>query len=357
MPEFSVISPVYNTSEYLHGFIGSILGQTFPDFELILVDDGSSDDSLAICREYAAKDDRVTVLTQKNQGAGSARNLGIETAKGTYLLFYDSDDLADIRALEKLSAVITAKRADLYLYGADEIRLNKQNEMVKSGERIPPRLDLITKEDCRKVFCDLIFSAVLNPPWNKVYRRDLVMEYGVRFADTRRAQDAFFNMDYFCRIESLYAVPDVCYCYRTNSQDKVWKKYPKDIYKIDVRYNTAVEECCREFGVYSGHDRERVDKWFFMSVLRDAGFYRNPHWKLSRREKRVYVDTVISDPYIVERAKRSQTPDKITKSVKKRILEHDAKGLMRDIRRHEAFCSLYDLYCRSLRKLIKRKSP
>ena len=102
MPEISVIIPVYKAENYLCHCIDSILGQSFVDFELILVDDGSPDGSGAICDEYAKKDDRIRVIHQKNRGVSSARNAGLDAARGNWVTFIDSDDYVKKEFLEHL---------------------------------------------------------------------------------------------------------------------------------------------------------------------------------------------------------------------------------------------------------------
>ena len=106
MPKISVIVPVYKVEKYLHECVDSILTQTFPDFELILVDDGSPDNCGKICDEYAEKDSRVRVIHQENQGLSGARNSGMDVARGEYIAFVDSDDRVDIRYLELLLAAV-----------------------------------------------------------------------------------------------------------------------------------------------------------------------------------------------------------------------------------------------------------
>ena len=106
MPKISVIVPVYNVEKYLHECVDSILAQTFTDFELILVDDGSHDNSGVICDEYAAKDERITVIHQKNQGQAAARNNAIVIAKGEWIHFVDSDDLIHPQTLEILYSAV-----------------------------------------------------------------------------------------------------------------------------------------------------------------------------------------------------------------------------------------------------------
>ena len=117
-PSISVIVPIYNSDKYLQRCIDSILSQDFEDFELLLIDDGSTDNSGDICDKYAEKDMRVRVFHKKNGGVSSARNLGIENAKGEWVVFIDSDDWVDITMLEKLykNAVVTLNNSMFLAY-------------------------------------------------------------------------------------------------------------------------------------------------------------------------------------------------------------------------------------------------
>ena len=123
MPFFSVIMPCYNSGKYLSKAVDSVLAQTFPDWELIVVDDGSTDNSLAILNEYQG---RLKLLRQTNQGAGTARNLGIKQATGEYLAFLDSDDFWFPWALETLAAAIAESRAEI---AAGEVVRFRENDL------------------------------------------------------------------------------------------------------------------------------------------------------------------------------------------------------------------------------------
>ena len=112
MPEISVIVPVYKAEAYLHACIDSILSQTFSDFELILVDDGSPDNCGAICDDYAARDSRVRVIHQENQGQAAARNRALAAAKGEWVCFVDSDDAVHPQMLERLRQAAAESGAD-----------------------------------------------------------------------------------------------------------------------------------------------------------------------------------------------------------------------------------------------------
>ena len=116
-PAISVVVPVYNVEKRLSICVDSVLQQTFSDFELILIDDGSADRSGQICDAYAQADARVQVVHQANAGVSAARNQGLELAKGTYIMFVDSDDEIDSKFLECAYQDITEKKADLYVSG------------------------------------------------------------------------------------------------------------------------------------------------------------------------------------------------------------------------------------------------
>ena len=116
MIKISIIVPVYNTEKYLGVCLDSLISQTYKDIEIICVDDGSTDNSLQILNDYAAKDSRIKILTQKNQGPSVARNLGLEKAKGEYITFVDSDDWVSIDMCEKIYSKAIDTNADLVLF-------------------------------------------------------------------------------------------------------------------------------------------------------------------------------------------------------------------------------------------------
>ena len=112
-PTISVIAPVYNTEKYLPRCIDSILAQTFTDFELLLIDDGSKDNSGAVCDEYASKDERVRVFHKENGGVSSARNVGLDNAKGEWITFVDSDDWIAETMYQEMYELATLENADI----------------------------------------------------------------------------------------------------------------------------------------------------------------------------------------------------------------------------------------------------
>ena len=131
IPKVSVIIPVYNTEEYLRECLDSVVNQTLKDIEIICIDDGSTDSSLDILKEYAKKDNRITVLKQKNQSSGIARNAGLSIAQGKYLSFLDSDDLFELELLESLYKKIISTKSDIAICDADKFDSEGNNYNLK----------------------------------------------------------------------------------------------------------------------------------------------------------------------------------------------------------------------------------
>lgn len=205
MPELSIIVPVYNTEKYLPKCIESILNQTFKDFELILVDDGSVDLSLKICEKYSEPDKRITVLSQKNQGPSAARNAALKIAKGEFIGFVDSDDFIEPQTYE--TALKEMKNgADTVFWGVNvfsDDNLNTEwfdnyynnNEYGKKNLTLDKRLNI----------------AVV--PWNKIFRNSVIKEHEIDFPEGRLYEDNAFWWKYTAWCKNIFFIPEKLYFY------------------------------------------------------------------------------------------------------------------------------------------------
>lgn len=204
----SVIVPIYRVEKYLPACIDSILNQTFTDFELILVDDGSPDRCPEICDETAKRDARVRVIHQANAGLSAARNAGIEAAHGAWLSFVDSDDYIAPQFYEKLYQ--TAQRTD-----ADCVMCSVQN-VDESGKPIDSALMRVAdevktgQEVLRKIGRDDVTPYLT--AWNKLYRRKLFNT--LRYPAGRQNEDVFVFAELFCQVQRAVCVAEPLYFYR-----------------------------------------------------------------------------------------------------------------------------------------------
>lgn len=223
----SVIIPVYNAEKYLRQCLDSVLGQTLREIEVICVDDGSTDSSLAIIREYAAKAPRLRLLTQPNSGAGAARNLGIENANGEYIAFVDADDWVERRYCESLYA--SAEK-----YSADVTVCNAQRVDAKTGKNLPSEWMLKEKYIPSASFSPLeikkyIFQFTYGQVWDKLFRTGFLNAHKLRFPTLRAAEDTSFAYIALLEARKIAVCPEILLNYRVNvdgSTSNSFVKYP-----------------------------------------------------------------------------------------------------------------------------------
>lgn len=193
----SIIIPVYNTGNYLHQCIDSILNQSFKDFELLLIDDGSSDLSGTVCDEYALKDNRVRVWHQANRGVSAARNLGLQHAKGQWIYFPDSDDIVWEDAFKYMIGLIREQSA--FVIAGYEVYNEGGKCTYACAER---KQHTITKNDAlMEMFAptDYRYQGYL---WNKLFKADIIRDYNISFVQNIKFnEDRLFNVEYLCRIK------------------------------------------------------------------------------------------------------------------------------------------------------------
>ena len=214
-PAVSIIIPVYNTEKYLRECLDSVLAQTMTEIEVLCVDDGSTDSSLAILREYAVKDPRLTLYTQDHQFAGAARNLGIKHAVGKYLLFLDSDDVFDPQLVEKSYNRAEETEADICVFGGELF-------FDDSGKRCPApnlcRPDLCPKEVFSAAdFPDEIFSFTTPASWNKIFRREFIITEGLKFPKHRTCEDLVFVLTALACAKRITLLDEPLVSYRQHS--------------------------------------------------------------------------------------------------------------------------------------------
>ena len=207
MAQVSIIVPVYQVEAYLRQCIDSILAQTFTDFELILVDDGSKDQSGAICDEYSERDSRICTIHTENKGAAAARNAGLARASGEYIAFVDSDGYISETMLERMCEVIGNSKADLVICNflhmfpdeKDNFSLPLQ-DMEISGREV------LAHRKTQKNY------GVWTVVWNKLYKRKLFEN--LRFPEGKYFEDEFFSDQLYVSCGSVHVIPDVLYFYR-----------------------------------------------------------------------------------------------------------------------------------------------
>ena len=200
----SIIVPVFNVEKVLSQCIESVMAQTFSNFELLLIDDGSNDNSGKICDEFAQRDNRISVFHQKNQGVSKARNEGIKHSIGSYLCFIDSDDFVDPKYIERL--VENMNYNTLPICGIRFI--NAKIDFTPESKQVSFEKD---SQHIEKVLHNLYFTG----PVCKLFSRDVITNNGIAFdASMRLSEDLHFVLRYIQHIDNICLISEALYNYR-----------------------------------------------------------------------------------------------------------------------------------------------
>ena len=216
--KISVVLPVYNVANYLRKCLDSLVHQTFDDFEVICVNDGSTDLSLSILEGYAISDSRIKIITQENQGLSGARNTGIKEVKGDYVLFVDSDDWLDENALELLYEHVSGFDPDITMFKFkyyDEDTGNFSEGPFTNLEAIDP--SFYTGNFCYMDVLDILFK-ISHAPFNKLYKTSFLRKTDAQFLHGSYYEDLEFFYNVFLKAKKVSVLDEYLYYYRIREQ-------------------------------------------------------------------------------------------------------------------------------------------
>ena len=223
----SVIVPVFNLEEYIGECLESILKQTFQNIEIIVVDDNSSDGSVKVIEQLVRKDSRIKmILLEENHGAGHARNVGMQFARGDYLMFLDGDDFFSSVMLEKLYSICEKYNTDIAVCNAYmHDHVSGKNELFDETSRY--KFDKVGIPFALKEIAPYAFQFMHEMAWNKMFRRKFVLNTGVKFQEQHNANDQFFVFANLMSAANIVMYPEPLVYYRTNVKGQLSKSIPK----------------------------------------------------------------------------------------------------------------------------------
>jgi glycosyltransferase involved in cell wall biosynthesis len=209
----SVIVPIYNAEKYIRTCLDSLINQSLKNLEIILVDDGSTDNSYHICHEYSKHDKRITLLTQLNRKQGAARNQGIKIAKGQYIGFLDADDFVDQRYYEAMSEAVRKHNADVALASVVKISNGKKKQKWLF------KIEELYRTDFEKfIICKQNENFAV---YNKIYKKEFIDEHVLRFPEGVFYEDGPFSVRALHYANKIVTVPNVNYFYVKNMDSTV----------------------------------------------------------------------------------------------------------------------------------------
>ena len=232
-PKVSVIIPVYNTELYLRECLDSVIHQTLKEIEIICVDDGSTDRSLEILREYEARDGRFRVLTQPNVNAGAARNRGLDLARGEYLSFLDADDFFEPKMLERAYATARNCGAEILVYRCNNYITEEDRYTERQNSIEAANIPEIQPFPATAVKGNLFFTFV-GWAWDKLISRQYIQENGLRFQEQRTTNDLYFTYFALAKAQRIATIDDLFAHHRIQlptsleaTRDKSWDCFYK----------------------------------------------------------------------------------------------------------------------------------
>ena len=251
----SIIVPVYNVEKYLPQCLDSLIGQTYRDLEIICVNDGSIDGSLAILNQYGAKDARIRVVSQENQGLSGARNTGVQNAHGEWMMFVDGDDWLELDSIEQV--MLSAKDADLVFFSyIREFRTGSAPKYIfderpkrYSGEQMDWLFERLMAPNGEEMRNPAKLDS-LSTAWGKLYKTAIIIQYHLQFVSTVEVgtEDLLFNVEYFAHSQNAHYLPAPLYHYRKLSGASLAYSHKSDLDKKWQNMFQRIEEILLPLG-------------------------------------------------------------------------------------------------------------
>ena len=349
IPKISLVISIYNGAKFIERCMNSVYAQKFDGLEIILVNDGSTDNTRELIETYAEKDDRIIVINKENGGLGSARNAGMKVAKGEYITFPDVDDWFESDMCKDLYALAKSGDYDVVIAGANNY--SQKLDLINTVNY--PRMSFVSNKECfsniMKFFpTTLLFDVV----WNKLYKRKFLIENGLCFSDLRRAQDAYFSLEVFEKITSLITTEKAYYNYLNNEVAQVNLKFPINYIDINIKYYYKLKEVFGARGLYNGDIKIQYDTSFVETIYATINMFDNPRWRLDKNQQRQYIVDILNrtevTEYLKDAAVRADALDKFklikNKDVDKIIKLHNKEKFKDSLRKNKLLMKIYHVF-------------
>lgn len=301
-PLVSIIVPIYNVEQYIEECIKSIVNQTLTQIEIILVNDGTKDDSINKIKKYIDNDDRIILINKENGGLSSARNKGLEIAKGDYILFIDSDDYIDTDMVQEMYESMSSNDLDIVMCGYKRV----ENEKVYE---VHPPIEsniIFNKEDIIKIVEQGHNTKSIWFVWRNMYRKDILTKNSLTFnEDIKFGEDSVFNMNSFLSSNKIMSIDKCLYNYRLNPNSLTQSKH-----KPNLEENVMLQYCekikiVKDYNLNKGTTK-KINIYFIvhsLNILIDniyKGNNRDAVEKLKDIRKHYIVNKALKDVNLID---------------------------------------------------------
>lgn len=296
---YSLIVPLYNREDTIRACLDSLLAQTISDYEIIIVDDGSTDNSGKIADEYAQNHEKIKVIHKQNGGLADARNVGLINACGEYVLFPDSDDEYKSNLLEQVDKYYGK---DLIVFGYDIEYLEVIEQKTITNENIDSE-----KSFLKEILIRIENSGAFNVAWNKAYKKEVIRE--LKFECLMPAEDLIFNCNYYKKVSSVAVLSDRLYRYMRKEDVSLATKYNPNLINIVKIANEKRKELYKFFGLEDTKSKELLAKkivGYNFSLV--PNIFRRGNG-LKAKQKYMQLKQIVKDKKLKEQIKLAKRKD------------------------------------------------
>lgn len=286
MKKISIIIPVFNAEDYLYQGIEKLMSIKYEELEIILVNDGSTDNTASILSELSDKDSRMKVISVENGGPSSARNIGLRACQGEYVFFFDSDDFIETAIFEKAIQLIQYEDSDFYMFSYTII--DKKKSIIKQH-----RKDIKYSADSKDIVTELIVRDMFNSLWSKAYRFDIMQRNCLTFdEDIRIGEDLIFNLKYLSKCESFYTSKINYYFYDARNNNSLIRQYDEGRFSKFISLHNKVDHLLSELS-----DKHVIDYLIYTEIYAVLSDFNSSNC-LYEFSMKVKVLNEIKDNYI-----------------------------------------------------------
>ena len=299
--KYSVIIPVYNVENYLSRCIDSLLAQNYVDLEILLIDNGSGDQSGQICEDYATQFSNITAYHIPNKGVGSARNFGLSKAKGEFICFVDADDYLVGNLFSDVESQLDSQ-LDLVVFSYYN-SIEKNLSEIDRSAKILPTEGKKDKSDFIALFQELFLTDMMYTVWNKIYRREFLEEHQIVFESYELGEDVRFNLSVYQHVNTVFLVKSAYYVYVSGRVDSAMGQYNPN------RMNYQLEELGKVDQLmisWNSHDEQFIDQ--IKARILMSNIQNISKQKMSLSKKRHYVEVLCRNQEMIALLKKATSP-------------------------------------------------
>ena len=301
MLKYSVIVPVYNVESYLPRCIDSLLAQNYVDLEILLIDNGSKDQSGQICEDYAAQFSNITAYHIPNKGVGSARNFGLSKAKGEFICFVDADDYLVGNLFSDVESQLDSQ-LDLLVFSYYN-SIEKNLSEIDRSAKILPTEGKKDKSDFIALFQELFLTDMMYTVWNKIYRREFLEEHQIVFESYELGEDVRFNLNVYQHVNTVFLVKSGYYVYVSGRVDSAMGQYNPNRMNYQLEELGKVDQLMISWNSHDDQFIDQIKARILMSNIQNIS-----KQKMSLSKKRHYVEVLCRNQEMIALLKKATSP-------------------------------------------------